>query len=798
MASKLLQICCEFETNMIECLQSIIRGKEENDMKKILVRGVLIGLILSVLFGGMPGAVSEEAVETPESVETEALSEEPEQDGDLNWIVSETGEEEEDGEPESVEEPEAGEDPEAWEEAEAWEEEEDGEAESFDEPDAAESPEEAEEPSGELTGEEAEESEESPGGWRYEVLADQTAAITGFPYAEEIVFPAEIDGRQVSAIFRNSRDGARSIVRKVVIPEGVTTVGEEAFAGFYCMEEVQFPSTLKTIEKEAFARCALTSVNFPEGLEEIGDMAFEDHEIKELVIPAGVKKIGNAAFNAQGDLPHQLTFLGLRTELGIGVFGYTPGSGSDASDPEIPESESWDGFYEKETEFTVRTISLSCYRGGSADLRYQYNVKKTYLKWGEEAIRTAPADRVLRAGLYQPEEIIYEIVVPEGVEEIADGAFAGLTALSKVRLPSTLKSIGARAFEDCLGLQDIQVPASVTSFGSSCFRGCTGLAKISVPKGTEEIPAGMFADCRSLRKLELPKSGLKKIGYGAFENCISLTSIKLSKDLEEIGATAFMGAGVEKITVPNNVTKIGKAAFARSAVQILILPKGMTEIPEELCYGSVNLRSAKIPDGVTRIGDRAFTLCRLSKLTLPEGLISIGEEAFRQDSEGVEAYLSQHDILKPYASLKSLKLPASLQTIGKRAFAFNDALTKLTFAKGTQMTEIGEGVFEACMRLTELKVPDSVKVIGVSAFANCAALTKVDLGNGVTEIRDKAFMFDRAIRTLTAPDTLVSFGEKMLEGYSALTVICSEGSATESWVRTNCPNANIIPPGKKK
>ena len=772
-------------------------------MKKVLIYAVLISLILSAVFGGASGEAPVKTWETLHSGEAGTGAVEPDGedesgesvDPDSAFLVddpedSDSGyaeEEEEDPDGEYAEEEEEDPDSEYAEEEEP--EDSDGEYEE-EEPEDPESP---------LPEDEPEQSPEETDTWKYEVLGDQTIAITGYPYSEEIVFPSEIDGLQVTAIHRNERQGSRSTVQKIVIPEGVTEVGEEAFDGFSSLIEVRLPSTLKKIGKEAFARCAFTSVVFPDSLEEIGEKAFEDHEITELVIPAGVKKIGDAAFNAQGDNPRTLTVMGFETELGTGIFGYS--LSPDADDPEADGSnpEYWDGFYEKETEFDVKTISLNCYRGSTADLLYRSNVKKKYMKWGEDAIRTTPADRVLQAGLYQPGEIILELIIPEGVEELSENAFAGLTSVNKVTLPSTLKAIGARAFEDCRGLEKIQIPASVTSIGSYCFTGCSSLTQAGIPNGLEEIPEGLFFGCTSLRKLDLPKSGLKKIGKSAFENCASLTSLKMPKDLEEIESLAFSGAGLQRLTVPGTVTKIGKAAFAGSDLEILTLPAGMTEIPEELCYGATELRSVKFPEGVTRIGDRAFTLCRLSKLTLPEGLISIGEEAFKQDYDGVESYYSQHDIVKPFAALKSLKLPASLQTIGKGAFAYNDALEKLAFAKGTQLTEIGEGVFEGCLRLKELKLPDSVRVIGVRAFANCAGLMKADLGKGLTEIRDEAFLYDRALRSLTVPDTLVTFGEKVLEGYSGLTVYCSAGSAAESWVRNNYRNAFIASPdGKKK
>ena len=78
------------------------------------------------------------------------------------------------------------------------------------------------------------------------------------------------------------------------------------------------------------------------------------------------------------------------------------------------DPDGWNDLYADAGSRSADAITIACYPGSTADLKYQYNVKKEYLKWGEEHIRTAPADRVLQAGLYQKDEIIYELLIPEG------------------------------------------------------------------------------------------------------------------------------------------------------------------------------------------------------------------------------------------------------------------------------------------------------------------------------------------------------------------------------------------------
>ena len=80
---------------------------------------------------------------------------------------------------------------------------------------------------------------------------------------------------------------------EVVIPEGVTEIGESAFSCSH-IPSVRFPSTLKKIEKQAFMYAFdLTKITLPDGLETIGDEAFGGCRFKKaIVLPASIKSIG--------------------------------------------------------------------------------------------------------------------------------------------------------------------------------------------------------------------------------------------------------------------------------------------------------------------------------------------------------------------------------------------------------------------------------------------------------------------------------------------------------------------------
>ncbi len=85
---------------------------------------------------------------------------------------------------------------------------------------------------------------------------------------------------------------------KVIIPEGVTTIQDEAFLGCYELTEVELPSTLRKIGKLAFWGCeSLPSIEIPEGVTTIGDYAFQEcWSLADITVPASVTSIGTGAF----------------------------------------------------------------------------------------------------------------------------------------------------------------------------------------------------------------------------------------------------------------------------------------------------------------------------------------------------------------------------------------------------------------------------------------------------------------------------------------------------------------------
>jgi hypothetical protein len=156
------------------------------------------------------------------------------------------------------------------------------------------------------------------------------------------------------------------------------------------------------------------------------------------------------------------------------------------------------------------------------------------------------------------------MVVPNGVQKIAEGAFHGCVYLTDIILPESLMIIGDDAFRGCHRLTAIEIPDSVTKIGELCFSDCKKLTAVSLSKGLTEITFGVFASCDELRRITIPH-GIKVLGECAFDACDSLVEVILPDTLEEIESFALGECyGLYSITIPSSVKRIDESAFDSS------------------------------------------------------------------------------------------------------------------------------------------------------------------------------------------------------------------------------------------
>ena len=126
--------------------------------------------------------------------------------------------------------------------------------------------------------------------------------------------------------------------------------------------------------------------------------------------------------------------------------------------------------------------------------------------------------RIISAHAFWNCSFLSNIVIPNSVANIGDGAFRGCCFLNKVVIPDSVTSIGISSFEGCSSLVSVVIPNRVTSIGISSFEGCSSLVSVIIPDSVTSIGACAFQNCSSLSNIVFPDS-VTSIGEGAFANC---------------------------------------------------------------------------------------------------------------------------------------------------------------------------------------------------------------------------------------------------------------------------------------
>ena len=301
-----------------------------------------------------------------------------------------------------------------------------------------------------------------------------------------------------SPVYRNSN------VKKIVIEDDVTSIGESAFEWCENLTSIKIADSVTSIGNNAFYGCGLTSIMIPNSVTKIGDATFAVcKSLTNITIPDNVTSIGEWAFAGCESLT-SITIPDNVTSIGDSAFSGC----SSLTSITIPDSVTSIGnlaFYDC-SGLTSITIPNGVTSIGDSAFAYC--------------------------------ERLNSITIPKSVTSIENWAFAGCSSLTSITLPDSVTSIGEYAFSDCSNLKSIIIPNSVTSIGYGAFNSCSSLTSITIPDSVTSIENGAFAGCSSLTSITLPDS-VTSIGNGAFYGCSSLTSITIPDSVTSIGDSAF-------------------------------------------------------------------------------------------------------------------------------------------------------------------------------------------------------------------------------------------------------------------
>lgn len=247
---------------------------------------------------------------------------------------------------------------------------------------------------------------------------------------------------------RKSYESGTTSATKVVINEGVTSIGSYAFS--YCECPIELPSTLTSVNSYAFYRafeytegCEL---ELPEGLSIIGQYAFSYSDITKVNFPSTLKTIGKNAFYDCDELK--------KVELNDGlenIYDYAFSGCASLEEVMIPNS--------------ITIIPDCCFSNCTS---------------------------------------LSKIEIPDSVTTIKYRAFEGCSSLEYIDLPSGLKYISRYLFYKCGNLKEIILPNTVNSIGWHAFDGCKKLSYVKLNESLGWIESSAFYNCYDLKVVFIP------------------------------------------------------------------------------------------------------------------------------------------------------------------------------------------------------------------------------------------------------------------------------------------------------
>ncbi|MDD4291739.1 MAG: leucine-rich repeat domain-containing protein [Clostridia bacterium] len=527
--------------------------------------------------------------------------------------------------------------------------------------------------------------------------------------------------------------------------ESLSILPESVLYNATALTEVELGANLKEVRTQAFyGTSSLSSVELPEGLEQIGNSAFVNSGIQSITIPASVYKMESYAFGAC----FNLKYVEIKADIDIMDLLFR----------------------------NSRNIEQFIFRGDINNMNYE--------------------------DLYDLPEL-QTVEFYGDVNYIGKQYFSMCNKLTSVVFYGNVGTIGAWAFTNNPSLSSMVFYGDLDCLKDSATNMCPNLKYFTVAEGNEYLESDenhvLYNKGKTTLKRQpahfdyegvyyMPESvtSVEQYAFSYGNQYLAsvehhdtffailyieradhvqdkLTDIVLSKRLIYVADHAFKGndnlisvlipygsalKGIGKAAFANNksleyinlrsgVEMIGESAFAYTALRELELPDTINEIGARAFEGS-SIEKIEMPRGVKNISSYLFAnTTRLTSVIMHDGIESIGDYAFYESKIKVIQFGLNVRSIGAYAfantDIENVELPEGLQYIEAGAFS-NTKLREIRFFD--KLVYVGEKSFENAYMLS--KVFNTPKEIHVEAFAGCSSLSYIEWGN-TKEIYSFAF-----------------------------------------------------------
>ena len=575
-----------------------------------------------------------------------------------------------------------------------------------------------------------------------------------------------------------------SIIKTVIINDGVTSIGESAFSYCSSLTSVTIGESVTSIGSSAFEYCSsLSSITIPNSVTSIGDWAFSDcSSLTSVTIPNSVTSIGDWAFYECSSLtsvtiPNSVTSIGEYTFCGC----------SSLTSITIPNS--------------VTSIGKYAF----------YNCSS-----------------------------LTSVTIPNSVTSIGEWAFSGCSKLTSVTIPNSVTSIGSYAFYECSSLtktnyigdiagwcnimlgnnyanpmyyshnfyindqeiKDLVIPNSVTSIGESAFAFCSSLTSVTCEAETPPTIGGTytFAGISKSIPVYVPCGCVE--AYKAASGWSDFTNIQVplaEYSIEVYVNDTIMGTakvnyntfceGAQISATPNlgyhfvqwsdgNTDAIRTLELTQDTILIAeFAPSFSGQCGDSLYWELVDTTlhitgKGEMYDYESNTAPWKVLVSSIKVLTIAEDVTKIGYDAFDactalvtivwNAKHAADAYIDGQYVYPIFSGIRS-------------------QITSFTFGEAVEY--IPSYLCSGMENLTSVTIPESVTSIGYAAFYNCTSLTSVTIPNSVTSIGDEAFRRCSSLTSITIPNSVTSIGDDAFYGCSNITSV--------TWNAKNCNTYNF-------
>ena len=448
----------------------------------------------------------------------------------------------------------------------------------------------------------------------YEIIDEGTYYSMKWEFSSDYVLTISGEG----GVSRSPWSAYNPRIEKIIIQEGITSIGGKIFEECVMLTCVQLPDSLKRIESQPFMGCiSLEQITLPENLSEISGGAFRgcinlvsidvdpDNPYFRIVDGFVLSKDGTkllAAAQGAASVVH--------VPEGVTTIADSCFAGARITRLELPNSVAHIGssaFLECELLESV-TVYGSGYAAPITTGQSGFGIASFKACTSLKSVEFPSAMNAILGSAFRDCSQLERIEIPDHITYMDQAAFQVCESLKYVKLPKNLERLPAYTFEFCTELEEVVWPEELVYIGNQSFKKCTMLAEIVLPDSVTEIGQNAFYDCTGLSSIIFSKN-LKKIGMNVFWGCESLTQVAFPDGLEFIGNFAFVDSGLISVVVPDSVTYLGSLAFQNTPLQDVTLGTGISEINMQTFARCEELTTLTIRGTLNKIGNLAFSGC---------------------------------------------------------------------------------------------------------------------------------------------------------------------------------------------